>query len=120
MESVRKEIDESVLGQTGPYRRPERLRKRTESAGERLKDERIFEANEAGGPYSFFQGYLSVFLGFFEMKMKYDESDNALIRASRVMTDKVTDFIGLDPEELNPYAAWRLLDISASSTEQIL
>ncbi|KAL7976122.1 hypothetical protein Chor_008370 [Crotalus horridus] len=32
--------------------------------------------------------------GFFEMKMKYDESDNALIRASRVMTDKVTDFIG--------------------------
>lgn len=25
-----------------------------------------------------------------------------------------------DQEELNPYAAWRLLDISASSTEQIL
>lgn len=25
-----------------------------------------------------------------------------------------------DPEELNPYAAWRLLDISTSSTEQIL
>ncbi|MEQ2208073.1 Mitochondrial import inner membrane translocase subunit TIM44, partial [Xenoophorus captivus] len=31
---------------------------------------------------------------FFEMKMKYDESDNALIRASRAMTDRVTDFIG--------------------------
>ncbi len=25
-----------------------------------------------------------------------------------------------DQDELNPYAAWRLLDISASSTEQIL
>lgn len=28
------------------------------------------------------------------MKMKYDESDNALIRASRVLTDKVTDLLG--------------------------
>lgn len=25
-----------------------------------------------------------------------------------------------DQDELNPYAAWRLLDVSASSTEQIL
>lgn len=25
-----------------------------------------------------------------------------------------------DQEELNPFAAWRLLDISASSTEQVL
>lgn len=32
--------------------------------------------------------------GFFEMKMKYDESDNAFIRASRAVTDKVTDLIG--------------------------
>lgn len=28
------------------------------------------------------------------MKMKYDESDNALIRASRALTDKVTDLLG--------------------------
>lgn len=42
---MKKEIDESVLGQTGPYRRPERLRKRTEFDGEKVK-ERIFEANE--------------------------------------------------------------------------
>lgn len=28
------------------------------------------------------------------MKMKYDESDNTLIRATRVVTDKVTDLIG--------------------------
>jgi hypothetical protein len=32
--------------------------------------------------------------GFFEMKMKYDESDNALIRASRAVTDRVTDLMG--------------------------
>ncbi|NWY70060.1 TIM44 translocase, partial [Erithacus rubecula] len=46
VESVKKEIDESVLGQTGPYRRPERLRKRTEYSGERIKEQRVFEANE--------------------------------------------------------------------------
>lgn len=28
------------------------------------------------------------------MKMRYDESDNALIRASRALTDKVTDLLG--------------------------
>lgn len=28
------------------------------------------------------------------MKMKYDESDNALVRATRAVTDKVTDLIG--------------------------
>lgn len=35
--------------------------------------------------------------GFFEMKMKYDESDNALVRASRAVTDRVTDFLGNAP-----------------------
>lgn len=46
VESVKKEIDESVLGQTGPYRRPERLRKRKEFSGEKFKEEKVFEANE--------------------------------------------------------------------------
>ena len=45
VESVKK-IDESILGQTGPYRRPERLRKRKEFAGEKFKEEKVFEANE--------------------------------------------------------------------------
>lgn len=38
--------------------------------------------------------------GFFEMKMKYDESDNALIRASRAVTDRVTDFLGNAPPHM--------------------
>lgn len=46
VESVKKEIDQSVLGQTGPYRKPERLRKRTEFAGEKFKEEKVFEPNE--------------------------------------------------------------------------
>ncbi|XP_050789744.1 mitochondrial import inner membrane translocase subunit TIM44 isoform X1 [Gopherus flavomarginatus] len=105
VETVKKEIDESVLGQTGPYRRPERLRKRTEFAGEKVK-ERIFEANEEAmgvvlhkdskwyQQWKDFKDNNVVFNRFFEMKMKYDESDNAFIRASRAVTDKVTDLIG--------------------------
>ncbi|XP_020636513.3 mitochondrial import inner membrane translocase subunit TIM44 isoform X2 [Pogona vitticeps] len=106
VETVRKEIDESVLSQMGPYKRPERLRKRTEFAGERLKEEKIFEANEEAmgvvihkdskwyQQWKEFKDNNVVFNRFFEMKMKYDESDNAVIRATRVLTDKVTDFIG--------------------------
>ncbi|XP_058137885.1 mitochondrial import inner membrane translocase subunit TIM44 [Dasypus novemcinctus] len=106
VETVRKEIDESVLGQTGPYRRPDRLRKRTEFAGEKIKEEKVFEPNEEAlgvvlhkdskwyQQWKDFKDNNVVFNRFFEMKMKYDESDNALIRASRALTDKVTDLLG--------------------------
>uniref|UniRef100_A0A8C0U894 Mitochondrial import inner membrane translocase subunit TIM44 n=1 Tax=Cyanistes caeruleus TaxID=156563 RepID=A0A8C0U894_CYACU len=106
VESVKKEIDESVLGQTGPYRRPERLRKRTEYSGERIKEQRVFEANEEAmgmvlhkdskwyQQWKDFKDNNVVFNRFFEMKMKYDESDNAFIRASRAVTDRVTDLLG--------------------------
>ncbi|XP_038628592.1 mitochondrial import inner membrane translocase subunit TIM44 [Tachyglossus aculeatus] len=106
VETVKKELDESVLGQTGPYRRPERLRKRTEFAGEKIKEEKIFEPNEEAmgvvlhkdskwyQQWKDFKDNNVVFNRFFEMKMKYDESDNAFIRASRAVTDKVTDLLG--------------------------
>ena len=45
VESV-KEIDESILGQTGPYRWPERPWKRKEFDGEKFKEEKMFEGNE--------------------------------------------------------------------------
>ncbi|ERE76084.1 import inner membrane translocase subunit TIM44-like protein [Cricetulus griseus] len=106
VESVKKEIDESVLGHTGPYRRPERLRKRTEFAGAKFKESKVFEANEEAlgvvlhkdskwyQQWKDFKDNNVVFNRFFEMKMKYDESDNVLIRASRALTDKVTDLLG--------------------------
>ncbi|XP_054439311.1 mitochondrial import inner membrane translocase subunit TIM44 isoform X1 [Pteronotus mesoamericanus] len=106
VESVKKEIDESVLGQTGPYRRPERLRKRKEFAGEKIKEEKVFEPNEEAlgvvlhkdskwyQQWKDFRDNNVVFNRFFEMKMKYDESDNTFIRASRALTDKVTDLLG--------------------------
>ncbi|KAJ8371573.1 hypothetical protein AAFF_G00307210 [Aldrovandia affinis] len=102
METVKKEIDD--LGQSGPYRPPSRLRMRTDrGAG---SDSRVFEANEEAmgvvlhkdskwyQQWRDFKDNNMVFNRFFEMKMKYDESDNALIRASRAVTDKVTDVIG--------------------------
>lgn len=46
VETVKKEIDESILAQTGPYRPPPRLRKRSEFSGEKMSEEKIFEPNE--------------------------------------------------------------------------
>lgn len=52
-------------------------------------------------------------------------SGPSLIAYSTWSQDKVLRMLYVwalcrDQDELNPYAAWRLLDISASSTEQIL
>uniref|UniRef100_A0A8C5I5Q9 Mitochondrial import inner membrane translocase subunit TIM44 n=1 Tax=Gouania willdenowi TaxID=441366 RepID=A0A8C5I5Q9_GOUWI len=105
MESVKKEIGD--LGHTGPYRPPSRLRKRTEfsSKGSGV-DQKVYEANEEAmgivlhkdskwyQQWKDFKDNNVVFNRFFEMKMKYDESDNAFIRASRAVTDRMTDLIG--------------------------
>ncbi|KAG9329103.1 hypothetical protein JZ751_007628 [Albula glossodonta] len=105
METVKKEIDD--LGQSGPYRPPTRLRKRSDFSSKAGGSEtKIFEANEEAmgvvlhkdskwyQQWKDFKDNNVVFNRFFEMKMKYDESDNAFIRASRAVTDKVTDLIG--------------------------
>ncbi|XP_053738799.1 mitochondrial import inner membrane translocase subunit TIM44 [Synchiropus splendidus] len=105
VESVKKEI--SDLGHTGPYRPPARLRKRTEFSSKGAADDsKVFEANEEAmgvvlhkdskwyQQWKDFKDNNAVFNRFFEMKMKYDESDNAFIRASRAVTDKMTDLIG--------------------------
>ncbi|KAK9967144.1 hypothetical protein ABG768_001556 [Culter alburnus] len=105
VESVKKEIGE--LGQSGPYRPPSRLRKRSDFSSKAGGAEaKVFEANEEAlgvvlhkdskwyQQWKDFKDNNVVFNRFFEMKMKYDESDNAFIRASRAVTDKMTDIIG--------------------------
>ncbi|XP_059923734.1 mitochondrial import inner membrane translocase subunit TIM44-like [Gadus macrocephalus] len=105
MESVKKEIDD--LGHTGPYRPPSRLRKRTEFSSKGAADQgKVFEANEEAmgvvlhKDSKWFQQWKDfkennvVVNRFFEMKMKYDESDNTIIRASRAVTEKMTDILG--------------------------
>ncbi|XP_024129149.1 mitochondrial import inner membrane translocase subunit TIM44 [Oryzias melastigma] len=104
VESMKREID---VEDAGPYRAPAQLRMRSDFG---FKDvdggTRVFEANEEAmgvvlhkdskwyQQWKDFKDNNTVFNRFFEMKMKYDESDNALIRASRAMTDRVTDFLG--------------------------
>lgn len=100
---VRKEIDtQSIQGRV--YKSPVKLRKRVETA---FADEnRIFEANtEATGielhkDSKFYQSwenfknnnqYVNKVL---DWKMKYEESENPVIRASRLLTDKVSDVMG--------------------------
>lgn len=105
MESVKKEIGD--MGHTGPYRPPTKLRKRTEFSFKGTGVEgKVFEANEEAmgvvlhkdskwyQQWKDFKDNNVVFNRFFEMKMKYDESDNAFVRASRAVTDKMTDVIG--------------------------
>ncbi|KAG7327501.1 hypothetical protein KOW79_009107 [Hemibagrus wyckioides] len=105
MESVKKEIGD--IGHSGPYRAPSRLRKRSDFSSKAAETEnKVFDANEeATGvvlhkdskwyqQWKDFKDNNVVFNRFFEMKMKYDESDNTLIRASRAITDKMTDLIG--------------------------
>uniref|UniRef100_A0A8C8I8N7 Mitochondrial import inner membrane translocase subunit TIM44 n=1 Tax=Oncorhynchus tshawytscha TaxID=74940 RepID=A0A8C8I8N7_ONCTS len=103
MESVKREID---VVDDGTYRAPSQLRKRREFSKGGESDNRVFEANEEDmgvvlhkdskwyTQWKDFKDNNMVFNRFFEMKMKYDESDNALVRASRAVTDRVTDLLG--------------------------
>ncbi|OWK12070.1 TIMM44 [Cervus elaphus hippelaphus] len=80
---------ESVCGVSLCPRFPGSLREWREALGVVLhKDSKWYQQ------WKDFRDNNVVFNRFFEMKMKYDESDNAFIRASRVLTDKVTDLLG--------------------------
>ncbi|XP_034947415.1 mitochondrial import inner membrane translocase subunit TIM44 [Chelonus insularis] len=99
---VRKELDNhGIQGQV--YVAPKKLRKRKEVLD---REDKPVEANtEATGvelhkDSKFYQSwqnfkennaYVNKVL---DWKMKYDESDNPVIRASRLLTDKVTDIMG--------------------------
>lgn len=98
---VKEELDGKTLGGK-VYRPPAVLRKRTEWEGE----ERIIEANEdATGvelhkDSKFYQSWQSfkdtnpVVNKFVDYRVKFEESDNPLVRSARILTDKVQDIFG--------------------------
>lgn len=101
--AVRHEIDSQGM-QARVYRAPEKLRKRLEIS--MADSSRVFEANtdalgmELHKDSKFYQSwenfknnnaYVNKVLSW---KMKYDESENPVIRASRLLTDKVSDVMG--------------------------
>lgn len=101
--TVKEEVLDEELQQSRPYRTPEKLRRRTGGEGETAKKERRIDANEdATGmvlhkdskwyqQWQEFKDNNPVVTGLFNLKTKYDESDNVLVRASRVVTDKLQD-----------------------------
>lgn len=102
-EIVKKEIDtQSIQGKV--YKSPAKLRKRKEV--DVTSENRTFEANtedtgiELHKDSKFYQSwenfknnnqYVNKVL---DWKMKYEESENPMIRASRLLTDKVSDIMG--------------------------
>ncbi|KAJ8668827.1 hypothetical protein QAD02_000086 [Eretmocerus hayati] len=102
-EVVRKELDTQGM-QGRVYCAPRVLRKRKEVL--EASDERVVEANfdatgvELHKDSKFYQSwqnfkdknpYVNKVL---DWKIKYEESDNPVVRASRLLTDKVTDVVG--------------------------
>lgn len=100
---VREEMDNQSIN-ARVYRAPVKLRKRVEFAD--IQDERVFDPNtedmgvELHKDSKFYQSwedfknnnaYVNKVLTW---KMKYDESENPMIRASRLLTDKVSDVMG--------------------------
>ncbi|XP_068740288.1 mitochondrial import inner membrane translocase subunit TIM44-like [Montipora capricornis] len=101
--TVKEEVLDEELQKSRPYRTPEKLRRRTGAEGDAIKKERRIDANEdATGmvlhkdskwyqQWQEFKDNNPVVTGLFNLKAKYDESDNVMIRASRVVTDKLQD-----------------------------
>ena len=55
--------------------------------------------------YCHFKKYTHIlFAEMFDMKVKYDESDNVLVRMTRTVTDKVTGIFG--QFYINLYMGW--------------
>ncbi|CAH1371309.1 hypothetical protein MTP99_012798 [Tenebrio molitor] len=101
--AVKQEIDTTSM-QGRVYVSPPKLRKRTETSA--VQNQKFYEANlEATGvelhkDSKFYQSWQNFkdnnpyVHKVMDWKLKYDESDNPVIRASRLLTDKVSDIMG--------------------------
>ncbi|GAB1602491.1 mitochondrial import inner membrane translocase subunit TIM44-like [Argonauta hians] len=101
VKAVKKEIEETTLSRARTYRAPVTLRKRSEKSSKQDPAEKIVEANEdATGvvlhkdsrwfqSWQNFKDNNQYVHKLFDLKMKYDESDNVVVRVTRVFTDKV-------------------------------
>ncbi|XP_042911761.1 mitochondrial import inner membrane translocase subunit TIM44 isoform X2 [Parasteatoda tepidariorum] len=104
VKTVRDQIEEAQITGSKVYQAPIKLRKRSERS--EMGEERIIEPNseattiELHKDSKWFQSWQNFRENnqyvnkVFDWKMKYDESDNPVVRASRLLTDKVTDLFG--------------------------
>ena len=96
-------VKEEVGVLDGVYRPPQKLRKRKELDG---LSERIIQANESAtgvelhkdsvwsSSWQNFKDNNAYVNKLFDLKTKFDESDNALARGARFFTEKVSDIFG--------------------------
>ncbi|GFR05613.1 mitochondrial import inner membrane translocase subunit TIM44 [Trichonephila clavata] len=105
VKTVKEQIEEAQMTGSRVYQPPATLHMRSERS--RLnKEDRIIEPNseattvELHKDSKWFQSWQNFrdnnqyVNKVFDWKMKYDESDNPVVRASRLLTDKVTDLFG--------------------------
>ncbi|KAF7267311.1 mitochondrial import inner membrane translocase subunit TIM44 [Rhynchophorus ferrugineus] len=102
-EAVKKEIDTSSI-QGRVYVSPTKLRKRKET--EAVQNQKYYEPNEEAlgielhKDSKFYESWQNFkdnnpyVHKVMDWKLKYDESENPVIRASRVLTEKVSDIVG--------------------------
>ncbi|XP_014665323.1 PREDICTED: mitochondrial import inner membrane translocase subunit TIM44-like [Priapulus caudatus] len=104
VQAVSEEIQDTAFKRARQYKAPAKLKKRKEVGFE--SKEKVIEADESTTGmelhkdsrwYQSWQNFKDnnqYVNKFFDLKMKYDESDNVVIRASRLLTDKLTDMFG--------------------------
>lgn len=105
VKAAKDEFDEATLSRAQHYRAPKKLRKRTDTSS-RPSDMRPVDADdESTGVVlhkdsKFFESWQNFkdnnqyVNKMFDLKVKYDESDNAVVRGSRFFTDKVGQLFG--------------------------
>ncbi|KAF0303581.1 Mitochondrial import inner membrane translocase subunit TIM44 [Amphibalanus amphitrite] len=103
--AVKQEIDDSTIGSPGVYRAPKVLRKRKSDAPAAEDDRVVAADSETTGVelhkdsrfYASWQNFKdnnAYVHKVMDWKTKYDESDNAVLRASKLLTEKVSDIMG--------------------------
>ncbi|KAG8174415.1 hypothetical protein JTE90_027681 [Oedothorax gibbosus] len=104
VKSVKEQIEEAQMTGSRVYQSPAKLHKRKERTTS--EEEKIIEPNteattvELHKDSKWYQSWQNFrdnnqyVNKVFDWKMKYDESDNPVVRASRLLTDKVTDLFG--------------------------
>lgn len=102
-QAVKREMDQNSSLSSHVYQAPSKLRKRIDVSVDSLKD--IKPNEDATGielhkDSRFFQSWQNfkennVYVNkVLDWKIRYDESDNAMVRASRFVTEKVSDAVG--------------------------
>jgi len=99
---VREDLFDDLAQESRPYQRPDKLRRRTHlekesavqkeyDANEDAQDVVLHKDSKWQQQWKDFRDNNPVVTGLFSLKTKYDESDNVAVRATRVVTDKLTD-----------------------------